>query len=150
MSNKFSIEIIEAPMTNNTEQKSAFWLMLDQDIDDHNSIVDHKTLIEQFVIECGKYGDTAQIPDEVIETYIRREKRKIEESIRRERIKVEGVNAYHIIVDIINKDFFKDVNGNFKIFTNYDDALLHCGIHELENAWVCQLIHNHRESNEKQ
>jgi hypothetical protein len=80
MSNKFSIEIIEAPMTKNTEQKSAFWLMLDQDIDDHNSIVDDRTLIEQFLIECGKYGDTAHIPDEVIETYIRREKRKIEEA----------------------------------------------------------------------
>jgi hypothetical protein len=80
MSNKFSIEIIEAPMTNNTEQKSAFWLMLDQDIDDHNSIVDHKTLIKQFLIECGKYVDTANIPDELIETYIRREKRKVEEA----------------------------------------------------------------------
>jgi hypothetical protein len=32
-----------------------------------------QTLIEQFVIECGKYGDTAQIPDEVIEKYIKRE-----------------------------------------------------------------------------
>jgi hypothetical protein len=28
------------------------------------------TLIEQFIIECGNYGDTAQIPDEVIEKYI--------------------------------------------------------------------------------
>jgi len=32
-----------------------------------------QTLIEQFLIECGKYGDTAQIPDEVIEKYIKRE-----------------------------------------------------------------------------
>jgi hypothetical protein len=35
------------------------------------------TLIEQFVIECGNYGDTAQIPDEVIEKYIRKEKANI-------------------------------------------------------------------------
>jgi len=28
-----------------------------------------QTLIEQFVIECGNYGDTAQIPDEVIEKF---------------------------------------------------------------------------------
>ena len=66
-------------MTNNNQQKSQFWRNLDQDIQDHNSIVDDKTLIEQFVIECGKYGDTGQIPDEVIETYIRREKIKMEE-----------------------------------------------------------------------
>jgi len=66
-------------MTNNNQQKSQFWRNLDQNIQDHNSIVDDKTLIEQFVIECGKYGDTANIPDEVIETYIRREKIKMEE-----------------------------------------------------------------------
>ena len=28
-----------------------------------------QTLIQQFVIECGKYGDTAQIPDDVIEKF---------------------------------------------------------------------------------
>jgi len=26
-----------------------------------------QTAVEWFLIECGKYGDTAQIPDEVIE-----------------------------------------------------------------------------------
>jgi hypothetical protein len=56
------------------------------------------------------------------------------------------MNDQYIIVDIINKKFFLDIHGNVKVFTNYDDALLHCGIHELENAWVCQLIHNHREN----
>ena len=35
------------------------------------------TLIEQFIEECGKYGDTAQIPDEVIEKYISKEKANI-------------------------------------------------------------------------
>ena len=65
--------------TTNTEIPP-FWKTLCDDIDDHNAVVDEKTLIEQFVIECGKYGDTAQIPDEVIEKYIRREKRKVEEA----------------------------------------------------------------------
>jgi len=63
---------------------------------------------------------------------------------------IEIIDAPYIIVDIVKKDFFKHVNGNVKVFTNYDDALLHCGIHELENAWVCRLIHNHRENNDKQ
>ena len=26
-----------------------------------------QTVVEWFIIECGKYGDTAQIPDEVID-----------------------------------------------------------------------------------
>ena len=54
----------------------------------------------------------------------------------------------YIIVDIISKEFFKDVDGNVKIFDDYDDALSHCGIYELENAWVCELKHNHIEDNE--
>ena len=60
------------------------------------------------------------------------------------------MNDQYIIVDIINKKLFLDIHGNVKVFNDYDSALLHCGIYELENAWICQLIHNHRESNDKQ
>jgi len=58
--------------------------------------------------------------------------------------------AKYIIVDIISKEFFKDPDGNVKIFEDYDNALLTCGIYELENAWVCQLTYNHIEDNDKQ
>ena len=51
----------------------------------------------------------------------------------------------YIVVDLISKEFFKDVDGNVKIFEDYNDALLHCGIYEFENAWVCELKHNHIE-----
>ena len=57
-------------------------------------------------------------------------------------------NKQYIIVDIINKKFFLDVNGNVKVFNDYNNALLNCGIYELENAWVCPLIHNHIEENQ--
>jgi len=60
------------------------------------------------------------------------------------------MTSQYIIVDIIKKDFFKDFNGNVKVFNDYDNALLYCGIHELQNAWVCQLIHHHIEINEQQ
>jgi hypothetical protein len=60
------------------------------------------------------------------------------------------MNDQYIIVDIINKKFFLDVNGNVKVFNDYNNALLICGIFELENAWVCQLKHNHIEDNEQQ
>lgn len=59
-------------------------------------------------------------------------------------------NKQYIIVDLINQQFFKDVNGNVKIFNNQEDAELHCGIYELDNAWVCKLTHNHIEKNEQQ
>lgn len=58
-------------------------------------------------------------------------------------------NKQYIIVDIISKEFFKNVDSDVKIFDDYDDALLHCGIYEFENAWVCELIHNHIEDNEQ-
>ena len=58
-------------------------------------------------------------------------------------------NKQYIIVDLISKEFFKDTQGNVKIFNDYDDALLHCGIYEFENAWVCELKHNHIEDNEQ-
>ena len=58
------------------------------------------------------------------------------------------MNDQYIIVDIINKKFFLDVNGNVKVFNDYNNALLNCGIYELENAWVCPLIHNHIEDNQ--
>ena len=57
----------------------------------------------------------------------------------------EVTMSKYIIIDLINKKFFIDANGNVKIFEDYDNALLHCGIYELENAWVCELKHNHIE-----
>jgi hypothetical protein len=60
------------------------------------------------------------------------------------------MNDQYIIVDIIDKKFFLDIHGNVKVFNDYDSALLHCGIYELENAWVCQLTYNHIEDNDKQ
>jgi len=36
-----------------------------------------QTAVEWFIIECGKYGDTAQIPDEVIEQAKEMEKERI-------------------------------------------------------------------------
>ena len=51
----------------------------------------------------------------------------------------------YIIVDITNHEIFKDVDGNVKIFNDYDDALIHCGIYELPNAWICKLMYNYIE-----
>lgn len=55
----------------------------------------------------------------------------------------------YIIVDIINKEFFKDENWNTKIFDSLEDAQLYCSICELDNAWICKLMYNHIE-NEQQ
>ena len=55
----------------------------------------------------------------------------------------------YIIVDTINKKFFLDADGNVKIFDSFDNAVLHCNIYELPNAWVCDLIY-HYQDNEQQ
>jgi hypothetical protein len=53
MSNKFSIEIVEAP---------------------------NPTLIELFVMEIGKFIDTSEIPDSLIERFIKMEHNEIEQA----------------------------------------------------------------------
>jgi len=54
-------------------------------------------------------------------------------------------NKQYIVVDIINKEFFKDFDGNVKIFDYYDNVLLLCSFFEFENVWICELSHNHIE-----
>ena len=51
----------------------------------------------------------------------------------------------YIIVDLINKDFFKDVEDNVKIFDTYEDALTHCGFYELPNVHICEVVYNYIE-----
>jgi predicted secreted Zn-dependent protease len=107
--------------TTNTEIPP-FWKTLCDDIDDHNAVVDEKTLIEQFVIECGKYGDTAQIPDEVIEQYIRREKRKIEEAKVKAQ-KMEKQMAIKIYADYENylEEEFKNQCGGQAVVLSFEE-----------------------------
>lgn len=59
-------------------------------------------------------------------------------------------NKQYIIVDIINQEFFKEVDGTVKVFTDYELAELYCGIHELDNAWICELISNYIEQPNEQ
>ena len=44
-----------------------------------------QTAVEWFLIECGKYGDTAQIPDEVIDQAKEMEKERIETYVLNQR-----------------------------------------------------------------
>lgn len=54
-------------------------------------------------------------------------------------------NKKYIIVDIISKKFFLDIDGNVKIFETYAESELTCNIYELQNAWICELTYNHIE-----
>jgi hypothetical protein len=51
----------------------------------------------------------------------------------------------YIIVSLITKNIFLDIDGNVKIFETYEDAELTCNIYELPNAWICELTYNHIE-----
>jgi hypothetical protein len=53
--------------------------------------------------------------------------------------------ARYIIVDIINKDYMKDSNGEYIIYNSEEEARLNCGMYEFENVWVCKLVFNHAE-----
>ena len=53
----------------------------------------------------------------------------------------------YVIIDLRTMDFMKDETGTIKYYDTEEQAGLACGIHELENAWVMQLLFNHIEKN---
>jgi len=53
-----------------------------------------QTAVEWFLIECGKYGDTAQIPDEVIEQAKEMQKQRM----------IEFTKKFIDVVNIEDKD----------------------------------------------
>ena len=53
------------------------------------------------------------------------------------------MKGQYIIVDLKTMEYFKTVEGDMMFFDTDEDALLHCGIYELPNAWVMKLIYNH-------
>ena len=53
----------------------------------------------------------------------------------------------YVIIDLRTMDFMKDEHGIIKYYDTEEQAGLACGIHELENAWVMQLVYNHIEKN---
>ena len=53
----------------------------------------------------------------------------------------------YVIIDLRTMDFMKDEHGIIKYYDTEEQAGISCGIHELENAWVMQLVFNHIEKN---
>lgn len=43
-------------------------------------------------------------------------------------------------------DFMKDENGKINYYDTIDEACTICGMYEFEDAWVMQLMYNHKES----
>ena len=52
----------------------------------------------------------------------------------------------YVIIDLRNMDIMKDRDGNIMYYNTEEEACNVCGIHELENAWVMQLVYNHIET----
>ena len=50
-----------------------------------------------------------------------------------------------VIIDLRNMDFMKDKNGKIKYYDTMDKACTTCGMYEFEDAWVMQLMYNHKE-----
>ena len=42
-------------------------------------------------------------------------------------------------------DFMKDLEGNIMYYDTREDAGITCGMYEFKNAWVLELIYNHKE-----
>lgn len=51
----------------------------------------------------------------------------------------------YIIIDLKSHRPFIDENWEVKIFDTIEDARIHCGMYELDKAWVCKLEWQHEE-----
>ena len=51
-----------------------------------------------------------------------------------------------VIIDLRNMDFMKDQEGIIKYYDTMDEASTVCGMYEFEDAWVMQLMYNHKEA----
>lgn len=52
----------------------------------------------------------------------------------------------YVVIDLRNMDFMKDKEGKIKYYDTMDEACTVCGMYEFEDAWVMQLMYNHKES----
>lgn len=52
----------------------------------------------------------------------------------------------YVIIDFRNMDYMKDKEGKICMYDTIDEAGDVCGIYEFEDAWICQLIFNHKEN----
>lgn len=51
----------------------------------------------------------------------------------------------YVIIDLRNMDYMKDGNDKISLYDTEEEASNMCGIHELEDSWVCKLMYNHKE-----
>ena len=68
-----------------------------------------QTAVEWFLIECGKYGDTAQIPDEVIDQAKEMEKERIETAYNKGT--VHGIDYPESTLPITGEQYYNETYG---------------------------------------
>lgn len=50
-----------------------------------------------------------------------------------------------VIIDLRTMDYMKDEQKRIVYYDTFEEAKLICGMYEFENAWIMQLMYNHRE-----
>ena len=56
------------------------------------------------------------------------------------------MKGQYVIIDLRNMDFMKDKEGKISYYDTMEEACATCGMYEFEDAWVMQLMYNHKES----
>lgn len=56
------------------------------------------------------------------------------------------MESKYVIIDLRNMDYMKDKDGKICMYDTLDEASAVCGMYEFEDAWICQLIFNHKEN----
>jgi uncharacterized protein YacL (UPF0231 family) len=56
------------------------------------------------------------------------------------------MKGQYVIIDLRNMDFMKNEEGKINYYDTMEEACTTCGMYEFEDAWVMQLMYNHKEA----
>ena len=97
-----------------------------------NAIVEY--LIDQKLVEIANDSERYGLANE------------IEQWINQRNNKINAKKGQFVIIDLRNMDYMKDDDDNIEVYETAEVAASTCGFVETEDAWVCELIYNHVES----
>lgn len=104
------------------------------DISTRNAIYEY--IVEKYLLDPTNVDAKFQI------------QREVNDWVKQKQNKVEAKKGQFVIIDLRNMDYMKtDIDsGEIEVYDDLDEACTVCGFVETEDAWVCELKYNHRES----
>ena len=60
-----------------------------------------------------------------------------------------NIKGKYIIIDLKTMEYMKTENNEIIYYNTEEEAINTCGMYEFENVWICKLVFNHIEAENK-